>query len=368
MNSGDSSNQRGTNFKTNRVTPYIVIAAIGGIVILFQTFISGCSNDKETVKKNNHDTHSMSVAELFAEEHVWKAPDTASIPADEEGKLIAYGRKLMIHTTHYFGPNGSVSKTHNGLTCQNCHLDAGTRPYGNNLGVVSTTYPRFLPRCGTVLNIAEKVNECFLRSLNGAGIDTAGKEMKGLVAYIEWLGKDVKKGDKFDGSGGITAIKFIDRAADPAKGKIVFEQYCSRCHGTNGEGQFVADVMKDETKQQGGTATAEDLYYYPPLWGNNSFNGVATLYRVSKLAGFIKYNMPYPVDYKNPVLTDEQAWDVAAYVNNSSRPIKDHSEDYACDISKKPFDFPFAPYADNFSEEQHKFGPYTAMPSAMKKH
>jgi thiosulfate dehydrogenase len=35
----------------------------------------------------------------------------------------------------------------------------------------------------------------------------------------------------------------------------------------------------------------------------------------------------------------------------------DLSKDWP-DISKKPFDHPFGPYADNFPEKQHKFGPY----------
>ena len=73
--------------------------------------------------------------------------------------------------------------------------------------------------------------------------------------------------------------EIIDRAADPEKGKLVYEQNCARCHGKDGQGQFVTDVLKDESKQQGGTATTDDLYYYPPLWGEHSFNGVATLYR-----------------------------------------------------------------------------------------
>ena len=31
------------------------------------------------------------------------------------------------------------------------------------------------------------------------------------------------------------------------------------------------------------------------------------------------------------------------------------------DPSKKPYDHPFGPYADTFSELQHKYGPYTAI-------
>jgi thiosulfate dehydrogenase len=39
------------------------------------------------------------------------------------------------------------------------------------------------------------------------------------------------------------------------------------------------------------------------------------------------------------------------------RPAKDLSRDWP-DISKKPFDHPFGPYTDSFSENQHKYGPY----------
>ncbi len=345
-----------------RVRFTIIFFLIIGSVFLLEA--TSCSPGNQS-GVNNSDTSSTSLAELFEDEHLWTAPDTASIPKNDEGKLIWYGRRLMIHTAKYFGPKGSLSHSTNGLSCQNCHLDAGTRPYGNNLGAVNSTYPKFLPRAGSVVTIAEKINECFSRSLNGTQIDTAGKEMKAYLTYIKWLGKDFKKGDA--GSGGIKAPKFINRAADPEKGKLLFDQLCSRCHGNDGQGQLVVDVLKDENKQQGGNATTDDLYYYPPLWGSHSFNGVATLYRLSKFAGFIQNNMPYPMDYKTSILKDEQAWDIAAYVNSRERPINDHSKDYI-DFSKKPFDFPFAPYADKFTEEQHKFGPYTEMPSAMKKH
>jgi thiosulfate dehydrogenase len=364
MNPDGTTSHKGSDFNIKPVTVAIILALTIGITIVLNNFASDSENQSV---ENNPDTSLTSLAYLFEDENVWIAPDTASIPQDDSGKLISYGRNIVIHTSKYFGPKGSLDKSTNGLTCQNCHFEAGTRPYGNNFGAVAATYPRFMPRFGAVHSIATKVNECFMRSLNGNPIDTAGKEMNAIVAYINWLGKDVRKGETPAGSGGIKAPHFIARAADPEKGKIVYEQMCSRCHGSDGEGQFAADILKDETKQQGGNATADDLYYYPPVWGSHSYNGVATLYRLSKFAGFVQNNMPYPMTYKNPVLTDEQAWDVAAYVNSLERPIKDHSKDYASDISKKPFDFPFGPYADNFAQEQHKFGPYTDMPSAKHK-
>jgi thiosulfate dehydrogenase len=78
------------------------------------------------------------------------------------------------------------------------------------------------------------------------------------------------------------------------------------------------------------------------------------------MAGYVKANMPNGATFENPVLTDEQAWDVAAYINSLSRPYVIFSQDWP-DISKKPMDHPFGPYADKFSEAEHKYGPFQKM-------
>jgi thiosulfate dehydrogenase len=115
-----------------------------------------------------------------------------------------------------------------------------------------------------------------------------------------------------------------------------------RCHGVNGEGVILPD---------------SSAYTYPPLW-KNSYNISAGMYTLSKLAGFIKNNMPYgDANWQNPVLTSEEAWDVAAFVNSQPRPEKLFKADWP-DISKKPFDYPFGPYKDSFTVAQHKYGPF----------
>src|SRR5258706_15326247 len=126
--------------------------------------------------------------------------------------MIAYGRTLVIHTSKYFGPNGSLAKITNGMNCQNCHLDAGTRPYGNTLAEESTIYPKISPRSGNMITIADKVNECLSRSMKGAPIDTAGKKMKAYGAYIKRLGRNVTKGETLAGNTGIKEPAFIDPA------------------------------------------------------------------------------------------------------------------------------------------------------------
>lgn len=278
---------------------------------------------------------------------LWEAPDTSMIPFTEEGLLIRYGRDLIANTSFYLGPKGKVAAISNGMNCQNCHLDAGTRSWGNNYSAVYSTYPKFRERSGAIEDIYKRVNDCIDRSLNGHSIDTNSHEMQAIYAYIKWLGQKVSKGKAPSGSG-IAAIPLLDRAADPLKGQIVYAQKCQRCHGEQGQGLFNAD-----------SAT----YLYPPLWGNNSYNTGAGLYRLSRFAGYVKENMPFDAHYTHTWLTNEEAWDVAAFVNSQPRPQKDYKTDWP-NISGKPFDHPFGPYADNFSEEQHKYGPFDPVRSA----
>ena len=275
--------------------------------------------------------------------HLWTAPSDWRMMylSPSEKELVLYGRELIAHTSDYLGPQGSVKPISNGMNCQNCHLNAGTQPWGNNYFAVQSTYPKFRARSGTKENQVKRVNDCFERSLNGQALDSTSREMRAILAYIKWLGSDVSKKVVPKGSG-IFKLKIMNRACDPKKGEAVYVAKCQSCHQMDGSGVMAASGKS---------------YTYPPLWGKHSYNVGAGLYRISNFAGFVKYNMPLGTTYEKPQLTDEEAWDVAAFVNSMPRPVKDLSRDWP-DISKKPFDHPFGPYADSFSEDQHKYGPF----------
>lgn len=272
---------------------------------------------------------------------IWTAPDESLLESHPDKELIFYGKDLIANTSLYLGPKGKVQQSSNGMNCQNCHLDAGTKPFGNNYSAVASTYPKFRERSGTLENIYKRVNDCFERSLNGNALDTNSREMQAMAAYIYWLGKDVKKGEKPKGAG-LTELVYLNRPADHVKGKTIYTQKCQSCHNENGEGKLKEDNLS---------------YQYPPLWGANSYNIGAGLYRLSRFAGYVKSNMPLGASYDNPQLSDEEAWDVAAYVNSQQRPSKDLSKDWP-KKSGKPVDQPFGPYADSFTETQHKYGPF----------
>ena len=161
---------------------------------------------------------------------LWEAPLESSLPAGSKGEMIRYGKELIAHTSLYLGPKGTVAQISNGLNCQNCHLQAGTKPFGNNYGGVASTYPQVRARSGRETSIASRVNGCFERSLNGRPLKEDSKEMQAIVAYIKWLGQDVEKGKKPEGAG-LATLAYLDEPANPAAGKLLYEQKCRVSYG-----------------------------------------------------------------------------------------------------------------------------------------
>ena len=298
----------------------------------------------------DHDTTIVKSSSTFDSTRLWVGWNKYHIP--EEDTLARYGHELISNTSYYLGPKGTVAQITNGMNCQNCHLNGGTVPWGNNYGAVASMYPQFRARSGGLETIVKRISDCMERSLNAdKAVDSTSKEMKAIIAYMNWVGQEVPKKIKPKGSG-IMDVPYLDRAADPQKGLLVYVSKCQRCHGAAGQGQ----KRMDETG-----------YEYPPLWGEHSYNTAAGLFRLSRFAGYVKNNMPFgEVEYHNPQLSNEEAWDVAAFVNSQPRPSKFFKEDWP-DISKKPVDHPFGPFADGFSEEQHKYGPFKPILEARKK-
>lgn len=332
----------------SRYTIYIACIAVACIAIVMISLFSTrlARKDARAVTATNNipapvTATSVLNPSLSIPKYAWRAPDDNTIPTGKAGDAIRYGRELLAHTAKYFGPKGSIATITNGMNCQNCHLAAGTKLFANDYAGFISGYPKLSNRSGRIAQPAERIAECFERSLAGKVPDTAGKEVQAMLAYMKWVGKDVVKGQELFGSA-VKKLPFMDYAADPAKGKIVFAAKCQSCHGANGEGTLAPDKI---------------TYINPPLWGKHSYNDGAGMYRLTNFAGFVKNNMPFGATYQNPQLTDEEAWNVAAFVNSQPRPHKDQHLDWA-NLKKKPIDLPFGPYADNFSEKQHKFGPF----------
>jgi thiosulfate dehydrogenase len=276
---------------------------------------------------------------------VFKTVDTTQFPTGTFGEMVTYGYKLVTNTVYYIGPTGMAgSYTGNKMNCTNCHQDAGTKPFSFNLMMSHERYPQYRPREGKVLTLADRVNNCIERPHNGKPLPLGSKEMTAILSYLKWISdsavksKSIKEYESME-------LQFPDRAADPEKGNLVYIQNCLRCHGVNGEGVMLAD---------------NSGYQYPPLWGLNGYQSGSSMHRVIKQARWLKANMPNDLaKWYKPVLTDEQCFDVAAFVNDDKihkRPDP-KSFDYP-NIADKNIDYDHGPFIDTFSEAQHKYGPY----------
>lgn len=279
----------------------------------------------------------------------WKIPNENTMPAGKQGEMIRYGRELLIHTSQYFGPKGSIAPISNGMNCQNCHLEAGGKLFGNNYASFIAAYPKIAIRSGKLETPDDRLVQCFERSLAGHAPDTAGREVQAMLAYMKWVGQGVKRNDKLYGAAS-GKLPYLDHAADPVKGLAVYTAKCQSCHAKDGAGTLAADGSS---------------YTFPPLWGAHSYNDGAGMYRIGNLAAFVKNNMPLGTSYQNTKLTNEEAWDVAAFINSQPRPHRDQHADWP-DLQLKPIDAPFGPYADHFTESQHKYGPFGPIKEAQK--
>lgn len=298
------------------------------------------------------------VAGAFAQvQKDWKAPDIDKLPDDKYGQSARQGKALMEETYKHIGPEvKDVSKRYagNNLACVSCHVDAGGRKFGNPWVGTFVSFPQYRGREDAVSTTEERINGCMERSMDGRKLPLESTEMKSMMTYLHFLSTDIPVGAKLDGSGTLK-LKALTRAADPVAGRQVYATTCVACHGENGQG-----VRRGKPGDANG-------YQFPPLWGADSYNNGAGMARVTLAAGFIKGNMPSGITHINAVLTDEQAFDVAAYVNSQPRPVKSNLKADFPARKNKPVDAAFAPYTPGFSAEQHKFGPWQPILAAREK-
>ena len=269
----------------------------------------------------------------------------SSLDNSKENSQIKYGFELFKNTPKYLGPlngNEELAYAGNNLSCNNCHLFAGTKPYSAPLIGVVDRFPQFRGRENKMGTIEERINGCFERSMNGKMMPSDSKEMKAFVSYLKWLNRFANKDGDYKEKG-FVKIEIPNRPVDLEKGKHIFDNLCFACHGKQGQGLKIKNSL---------------VYQYPPLWGDDSFNNGAGMTRVITAAQFIKANMPFGATYQVPILSDEEAYDVAGYINQQQRPQKINPEIDFPDLKRKPVSTPYPPYVDGFSIEQHQMGPF----------
>ena len=225
----------------------------------------------------------------------FQPPAEDALPAGEFGEIIKAGRELFTDTSR-----AAPQFVGNSLRCSSCHLDAGRLANSSPLWAAFVSYPAYRSKTKSVTSYQQRLQGCFEYSMNGRAPPLGAKELVALESYSYWLASGAPIDPKMPGRG-YPALKPPAQAADFTRGEQVYSQNCALCHSANGAGQSAPDGYK----------------VFPALWGADSFNWGAGMGRMSNAAAFIKANMPLGLPGS---LSDQQAWDVALYMNSHDRP------------------------------------------------
>ena len=240
----------------------------------------------------------------------WVAPDEATIPAGPFGDSIRRGMELFVKTNQLL-PDYVPSN----MSCSNCHLDKGRRPFAVPVVGAHARFPKYMERTGAVITMQDRVNYCFTRSLAGSRLPSDSQEMIDMVNYIAWLSVGVPVGTHIKGES-LPAMK-SKLEGDAARGEALYGQKCVACHLPTGAGVVGA---------------------FPALWGPTSYSIGASMAREERAAAFIQRFMPQNAP---GTLTDQEAYDLAAFVNSHPRPDSPNKENDWPE-GGAPYDVPYA--------------------------
>ena len=222
-------------------------------------------------------------------------PLETAIPSGPFGDVIRLGREIFVDT-----PRAAPLYVGNSLRCVSCHLDAGRLADSSPLWAAFVSYPAYRSKTQSVTTFQQRLQGCFEYSMNGRPPPLGAPELVALESYAYWLATGAPVDPSMAGRG-YPALEAPAQPADFVRGEKVYADSCVLCHGADGAGQ----------------RTPSGYAVFPALWGADSFNWGAGMGRISNAAGFIKANMPLGL---SGMLTDQQAWDVALYMNSHERP------------------------------------------------
>ena len=222
-------------------------------------------------------------------------PPDSAIPDNDFGEMVKLGKAVFNDTQHY-----AARYVGNILNCRNCHLGSGRMANSAPLWAAFGSYPAWRGKNKHVNDYAERLQGCFRYSMNGKMPERGSKVLVALETYSYFLAKGARVGVKMKGRG----YPKLKKPAQPfsiARGKNIYAEKCAFCHGAHGRGQ----------------KSASGKPVFPALWGANSFNWGAGMGNIKNAAAFIKANMPLS---QANTLSDQEAWDVAAFVDSHERP------------------------------------------------
>lgn len=284
----------------------------------------------------------------------WRPPDPNQIPMGDRGDAIRRGISLLTRTPEVVGPHAiDVDNRHagNNLTCIHCHKNGpeglpGTAKYMLPYVNVANDYPTLDPKSMTIVTLRKRILGMF--GTGEAPLSVDDPELDDIVAYFDWLAEGSNEGAAMEG----THLMHVDlpgRAADPERGKSVFFTRCIGCHMPDGIG------MRSPAFKRGGG------YVFPPIAGEDTWSDGGHMTLLGVLTPMVLGSMPQGATPGAPLLTVEQAYDVAAYVAETLPRAHDWNRDtHYPDPAFRPDSWaPRELFSDETEWRRARFGPFS---------
>jgi len=259
-------------------------------------------------------------------------PDAPKVyPKGELGRVVKLGEDIMMQTGKHPLTKNFVK---NGLQCKSCHpvgsdgKPGTTKMIGTLIGT-ATSFPAYSKREGTIQTLQNRINNCFMRSMNGTRPIIDSEASIAMTAYVTWLstGLPIKMNAKnpvnpyFSDSWVANQKKFKkimikSTHKNYLRGKDLFKNQCAACHGLDGKGIGV----------------------FPALWGQNergdwlAYNAGAGLASLTKLAVWLQANMPHG---NRGTLNSDDAADMSLYINAQPRANFDLQKSFSSKMEAK---------------------------------
>lgn len=254
--------------------------------------------------------------------------DCRDIDTAPPGVFLGY--LYMHHTSETLGPDGNTVYADTGepyvttvTACSSCHFTGGHVPFGSPVYQSPSKYqpdpetglgPYFRP-LGYHRDLEDSVIDCFRNCMNAERApEKDDPVMVALVNYIHWVSDGIldpamkddwdllppEAGPKLPVIAGVSSMR-----ADPVRGASLYANRCSDCHDEDAPGAGEYKVGEERPR-------------IPALWGiQDGYSEGAAFYRTPVLAAYMQKHMPFG---EAETLSDQDALDIAAYINAADKP------------------------------------------------
>ena len=227
-------------------------------------------------------------------------------PKGDIAPYIVKGCNIFTDTTNNRPQGYGFWKTK--MNCSSCHMNGGSKEYAAHVGDAVVNYPGVYSSNNIIYTNRMRVARCYAHSINEILYGSNSEYYKLITLYMAWIAEKsgLHIGENRNSRGIHNVRGTAARHSSIIAGQKAYAEKCQVCHGPAGYGTDRYDAIAE--------------FSPPPINGSEAFVHTATLSYSSRLSSFILNNMPPGASYENPILSPQEALDIAEFISVQTRP------------------------------------------------